>query len=205
MTEERILSLDISTKTGWALLISTPEEAILEQFGQIPKIPEPDLPYPTSYVDWAYLCFKEIVELVDRTQPDILVIEETSKGSKNNYSQKILEFIHFLVAKFIKDTGIKCAYIMVGTWRSETGCSMTKEESKKNKKVREYKKQNKTSIAYDENGKRVGIINKKHVNIRRANEIFGKYLPRELKKKDEDLADSLLLGFCYHLRRVKRL
>jgi hypothetical protein len=39
--------------------------------------------------------------------------------------------------------------------------------------------------------------------VRRANEIFGKFLKEPLRKKDEDTADSLLLGYCWHLRRLK--
>ena len=81
---------------------------------------------------------------------------------------------------------------------------MTKEESKHNKAVKKYKEKNATSIAYDEKGKRIGRLTKKHINVRRANEVFGQYLKTPLKKKDEDTADSLLLGYCYHLRRIKQ-
>jgi hypothetical protein len=49
----------------------------------------------------------------------------------------------------------------------------------------------------------MGKITRKHVNIRRANEVFGAFLKTPLRKKDEDTADSLLLGYCYHLRRLK--
>jgi hypothetical protein len=81
---------------------------------------------------------------------------------------------------------------------------MTKEESKHNKKVTAYKAAHgDTKVAYDENGKRIGRLGKKHINVRRANEVFGKFLKTPLRKKDEDTADSLLLGYCYHLRRIK--
>jgi len=81
---------------------------------------------------------------------------------------------------------------------------MTKEESKHNKKVKLYKETHgDTKVAYDEKGKRIGKLGKKHINVRRANEVFGKFLKTPLRKKDEDIADSLLLGCCYHLRRMK--
>lgn len=201
---ERVLSLDISTKTGWALILSSPSGVELETYGKVDQISEPEGTYPGNFVDWAYKCFGEIVKLVDRLAPDVLVIEETAAGSKSIHSQKILEFIHFLVAKFIKDTGIRAIYLMTEQWRRETGCQMTKEELKHNREVRKYKDKNDTKIAYNKEGKRIGKIGRKHVNIRRANEIFGQFLPKLLRKKDEDTADALMLAYAYHMRRVRR-
>lgn len=208
MISERILSLDMSSKTGWALIVSTSEGPILEKFGMIPQMSEPPGQYPVNYVEWANKIFDKINSLIKELSPDILVIEETVAGSKQVYSQKILEWIHFLVAQMIRDTGIKARYLLTGTWRSEVGCIMTDAERRRNKEVREYKKREekktgkKTTIAYDINGKRIGLINKKHVNIRRANEVFGSFLQKPLTKKNEDEADALLLGYCYHLRRI---
>lgn len=204
MTDERVLTLDISSKTGWASLVSTKDGIELEAYGQLPAIHQPDGQYPSSMVDWAYLCYAEIMILVDRFAPDVLVIEETVAGSKAVYTQKFLEWVHFLVAKFIKESSIKATYLLTGAWRSEVGCLMTKEESKHNKAVKKYKEANNTKIAYDEKGKRIGRLTKKHINVRRANEVFGQYLKTPLRKKDEDTADSLLLGYCYHLRRIKQ-
>lgn len=204
MIEERILALDMSTKTGWASMVSSKDGIHLEAHGTIDQIHEPVGEYPSNYVVWAYACYDKIAEIVDRFAPDVLVIEETVAGSKGVYTQKILEWIHFLVAKFITESKIKAIYLLTGTWRSEVGCKMTKEESKHNKKVNAYKAANgDTRVAYDESGKRIGKLTKKHVNIRRANEVFGEFLLTPLRKKDEDTADSLLLGYCYHLRRMK--
>jgi Holliday junction resolvasome RuvABC endonuclease subunit len=204
MIEERVLSLDMSSKTGYATIISGPRGMVLEDYGTVPQIHQPDGPYPDSFVDWAYLLYGKVLELIERFAPDVLVIEETSKGSKNSYSQKILEFLHFLVAKLIKDTGIKSVYIMSEQWRREIGCHMSKEEKLRNKEVREYKKKNKSKIAYGKDGKRIGLIGRKHVNIRRAMEIFGDQLREPLKRKDEDLADALDLCACYHYRKIKK-
>jgi len=202
LIEERILALDISSKTGWASMVSGPDGILLEAYGTIPQIHMPFGIYPISFVDWAYQCFEKIEELIDRFAPDVLVIEETVAGSKGVYSQKILEFIHFLLAKFIKESSIKTKYFLTGEWRSQVGCKMTKEESKHNKAVKKYKEENSTRVAKNESGKRIGKLTKKHINIRRANEVFGQFLKEPLRKKDEDTADSLLLGYCYHLRRT---
>lgn len=197
MIEERVLGLDISSKTGYSLFRSSPDLIVLEEFGKLEQIKQPDEPYPGSYITWAYTVYEKISGLIDRLHPTVLVIEETSKGSKNAMSQKFLEWIHFLVAKFIKETNIKAVYLMTGEWRNIVGCKMTKEESKRNKDVRKYKSKNSTSLAYDEKGKRVGIITKKHVNVRKTNEIFG----LELKVGENDIADAVLLGYAYHLRK----
>jgi hypothetical protein len=212
MSLERILSLDVSTKTGWSLLISDGEDFTLEEHGKIDKSKEPtDQPYPNNYVTWAYDCWIELAKLISKYKPDVLVIEETASGSKSAYSQKILEWIHFLLAQTIKESNIKSIYMLTEQWRRETGCLMSKDEKVHNKKVKTYKLAHgekiselqikPASIAYDENGKRIGKIGRKHVNVRRANEVFSKFLKEPLRMKDEDTADSLLLGYAYHLRR----
>jgi Holliday junction resolvasome RuvABC endonuclease subunit len=204
MDVERVLGLDMSTKTGFTLLISDASGMVLEEYGQIPQIHTPEGAYPESFIIWSHAVVDEIVKVIERLKPNVLVIEETAAGSKAIYTQKILEWIHYLVAKYIVDKRLKVVYIMTGQWRSEIGCSMSKEESKHNKTVKEYKKKNSTSLAYDISGKRIGKITKKHVNVRRINEIFGKYLKTPLKMKDEDAADSLGLAYAYHLRRIAR-
>lgn len=203
MIEERVLALDVSTKTGWASMVSGPNGVLLEAYGVIPQIHMPEGKYPGSFVDWAYQVFGKVEELIDRFAPDIIIVEETVSGSKSVYSQKILEFTHFLLARYIKESSIKAVYFLTGEWRSIVGCKMTKEESKHNKAVKKYKEEKSTSVAYNESGKRIGKLTKKHINIRRANELFEGQLREPLKKKNEDEADAILLGMAYHIRRTK--
>lgn len=200
---ERILSLDISTKTGYALLVGSESGIAPETYGQIPKISMPDGSYPESFVDWAQSCYYPIVDLIEDLKPDVLVIEETASNSKTSHSQKILEFIHYLVAERIKLFKMKSVYLMTGEWRSIIGAKMTKEESLHNKAVKKYKEKNNSKIAYNDSGKRIGKITKKHVAIRVANETFGKFFKEPLRKKDEDLADALCLGLAYYMRKIK--
>lgn len=203
MAVERVLSLDLSTKTGYALLLLSDEGICLEAYGQVDKISCPENEsYPGSYVTWAYMCYQKVEELIEKYQPDVLVVEEVTK-SRNPFSQKILDYLHFLVAKFIQETGIKNVYFQTGDWRSEIGSYMNSEEKKRNKAVREYKKKNKTNIAYDINGKRIGLIGKKHVTIRLINDVFKDQLAKPLKRKDEDTADGIALSYCYCLRRKR--
>ena len=130
----------MSTKTGWAYLTSDKDskDFKLVEYGKIEKVSEPEIPYPESYIVWAHQIFVEIEKLYDRIQPDVLVIEETASNSKSAYSQKILEWIHFLVAKNLVMDNTKAVYLMTEQWRRETGCLMYKEESKQNKEVKKY-------------------------------------------------------------------
>lgn len=203
---ERILALDMSTKTGWSLIESDGKDFKLLEHGKIDKSSEPEGQYPGNFVDWAVDVADSIWDIVLKKKATTLVIEETSAGSKAIYSQKILEWIHFSIASRIKESyNIKAIYLMTEQWRRETGCLMSKEESKHNKDVKKYKEKNGTKIAYDiSTGKRIGKITRKHVNIRRANEVFADFLTEPLRKKDEDTADSLLLAYCYHLRKAKQ-
>lgn len=203
MKPERVLALDVSTKTGWASGLISDSGIKLGDYGTLKQIHEPEGNYPSKYIIWAEQVFREIQKLIILYAPDVLVIEETSKGSKNAMSQKILEFTHFLLAKYIMDNNIKSVYVLTEQWRREIGCKMTDAEKLRNKYVRDYKKGNSTVIAYDINGKRTGIIGRKHVNIRRVSEIFEGQLKAPLKRKDEDLADGLGLLACYYLRKQK--
>lgn len=199
MKTERILSLDLSTKTGWAIYASSDDNSYLVDCGQIPKIDCPeDEQYPASYVTWAYECYEAVEDMIEKAQPDVLVIEEVTK-SKNAMSQKILDYIHFLVAKFVQETGIKSIYLQTGEWRKEVTSYMSPEEKKRNKEIKEYKKKNNVKLARDKNNKVIGQVTKKHVSVRRANELFG----LSLKVGENDTADALLLAYAYHLKRLR--
>lgn len=192
----KILSLDISSKTGFSLLWVNPEEPngfkLLES-GTLAKTSQPSGPYPKSMLDWAANSAALIIDKFKSCNPDVVVIEETSKGSKNAMSQKVLEYTHFIVATYLIEQKLQdLQYLLTGEWRVLTGCAMTKEEKKRNKAVKKQHDQG-IKVAKNAEGKRIGKITKKHVNIRRANEIFS----LNLIKKDEDQADALLLGVAY--------
>jgi hypothetical protein len=113
-------------------------------------------------------------------------------------SQKILDYIHFLVAKYIRETGIKCCYLMTGEWRKITETRLNDQEKLRNKEVKKYKKDHGTKLSYDIRGKRIGMVNKKHVGIRRVNELFD----LRLKVNQNDTSDAILLCFAYYLREL---
>lgn len=217
---ERVLSLDISTKTGWSVTVSG-EGFHLVDYGQTDPISEPKGDYPKRVLDWSHACFSVIEKLIDNHRPDVIVIEQTSKGSKASKTQKLLEWVHYLVADYLVGHSIKNVYLQTGEWRKLVGSKMTKDEKDRNKYVKEYKakylkehpeeefkigkdgkKKKKAVVVYDENGERIGKVGKKNVSVRTANEIFGSKLKKPLLRKDEDTAEALLLGYAYHMRKT---
>jgi Holliday junction resolvasome RuvABC endonuclease subunit len=217
---KKVLALDVSTKTGFAFMESSSSGIKLIDYGTLEQIHTPEGSYPGSFVKWAYLCFGEVSKLIEKYKADVIVIEETSAGSKAIYTQKILEYTHFLLAKFFVDNDIDVHYTKTEEWRRATGCIMSKEEKKLNAKVSKLKSKQKAEILQDESlteeqrekklksvrakmdGKIVGRTGRKHVNVRRANEILGPQLRVPLKKKDEDQADACLLAVAWHFGRL---
>jgi hypothetical protein len=197
----KILALDISTKTGWSVAEIDDNGYKLLESGTLDQQKKPDQKYPLNYILWALHCYNDISNLLKLHEPDHIVIEETSKGSKNNYSQKILEWIHHLVAEHMCQSDFTATYNYFYTeeWRRICGCIMNDEEKRQNKNIREQRKLG-VKVVKNLEGKRIGKITKKHTNVRRANEIFG----LDLKLKNEDQADSLLLGYAYYLQNFKK-
>jgi len=193
----KILSLDISSKTGWALFEMYDRDARLTEFGRLDKIDKPDGVYPFDYVKWADTIWYSIQDLLIRHEPDLVAIEETAiKPKSNPYSQKLLDWVHYRLANYLLEAGVSYRYFRTEEWRRIAGCVMTKEEKKRNSEVSRQKKAKgkgkERVIAKDENGKVIGKITRKHVNVRRANELFS----LDLKIKDEDIADAALLGWA---------
>lgn len=189
----KVLSLDISSKTGFSVQLVSKVGCSLVSYGLLGPYEKPDKQYPLDMYEWANLCASKIIEKIEEIGADIIVIEETSKGSKNHSSQKILEWIHYLVAEHLIQSDIWPIYYQTGEWRGAVGAKMTKEEAKQNALVRKIKKETGSVVAKNELGKRIGINSKKHVNIRIANELYN----LTLKLKDNDKADAILLANCY--------
>jgi hypothetical protein len=198
----KFLVLDISSKTGWAHFESGPEGLKLLGRGQMAQVPRrTDLKYPEDYLKWAEDVSAQIRALVWSRSHDYLVIEETAKGSKDAHAQKLLEWIHLRVAEHIvaqRRVGNLAGayYLQTGEWRQTAGCQMTKEEKKRNSKVRKSRKAAGNSALVELDGKKVGLVSKKHVTLRRVKEIFDIDLP--VKQNDE--ADALLIGYAAYKR-----
>lgn len=194
----KVLALDISTYTGYAVLERHEntyglwsygtifnDQSVLE-FGQ----------YPYCYLSAAEAIAFKLRDVVFRLQPDAIVIEETNKA-KARYTQKILEFIHCCLLKELSKTPYRdrVHYINTSDWRQSLDVYLSKEDKKNNSKLSKAKsKAKKEGVKLDKKSLGIrGRVNKKHVAIRTANEMFG----LSLIKKDEDVADAICLGAAY--------
>lgn len=185
-----VLALDLSSKTGWALLDETTK--ILDH-GQIQTMvkdfnvnahPEKSPSYPRNIIDAADFIAEAVFGLVKTFNPDHIVLENTVKG-RNRHTQRLLEFIHLRVWQLLGFTH-KLSYMDVSEWRALVQARLTKDDKKNNARVRK--------------GKGRGIVTKKHVSVRLANEIYG----LKLKLKDNDVADATLLGRGYVLKHFSQ-
>jgi len=219
---KRVLSLDISSKTGWGFFKVSTSNIRLIECGRLPKTNlDANLPYPEDYLQWASYTWQEMESLLDRFNPTHIAVEETTikvTGS-NNFSQKFLEWCHYHLATYLVNNPLlDYRYFKTDEWRKVVGCNtMTDADKKHNKLYRETKKAMpdeyktdsdgeyilkkkkkilKPKIVKDSTGKRISLVDKKDLNIRKANELFG----LNLIKKDEDIADGALLGYALSLQ-----
>lgn len=184
----RVLALDASTKTGWALFIDGElvdsgalAHVKIEDFN-VNKDPQLAGLYPWNVVDGAEAVGDKLVAFVrDKFPLDAVVIENTNKG-KNRHTQRILEFLHFHFLRRMRSHSHLVHYMDTSEWRSIVQLWMTKDDLKNNRDVKA--------------GKKRGKISKKHLAVRTVNARYGK----KLKLKDNDEADAILMGQAYLTR-----
>jgi Holliday junction resolvasome RuvABC endonuclease subunit len=132
----KVLSLDLSTKSGWSVI----QDGKLISYGLVTsKIigDETSENYPHNYIAMAKALAEDLLKVAQEIMPDHIVIEETNKG-KNRYSQKCLEFIHFALNDRFK---AKVNYIDTSEWRWLLGISLDKEQRKDNKEISTARKE----------------------------------------------------------------
>ena len=131
-----LISLDISTKTGFAIFINNK----LVSYGTLwpdRNTESFNAAYPFSYILLAQHIANKIYNQVVRPAYEqakgncIICIEETTT-SRSNLSQKILEFIHYALLQLLQ--GMPVYYVRTGSWRSVIGAKLTDEEKKINSK-----------------------------------------------------------------------
>lgn len=192
----RILGLDISGSTGWAILDNTGGQQSLGDYGliQLNRGITDFGPYPFCTLLAAEQVADDITKLIAlrRNDFDVIVIEQTNLG-KNRESQRFLEFLHCLV--LLKNKKMPIVYINTRDWRKTLKIQLTNEDKKSNREVREAKRiatQLGTKVDYTKLKAR-GKIGKKHLAIRYANNVFG----LNLKMKHNDIADAICLCSAY--------
>lgn len=211
----KILSLDISTSTGWALY----ENGRVE-YGLI-KIDIAKEGYPFNYIDAAQEMAHLVSNRVIVSDPHHIVIEETNMG-KSLFDQKKLEFIHCAVLCQLKFSWkSRLTYVSSRVWRSALGLKLSKEDRANNKYYKDQREAEKERLTEDVkvlgikkaadrkklvgdgmrgfkvilDGQRVTKIHEKDLVLAYVNRKYG----LELKKKDDDLADAIGMAEAFEV------
>lgn len=226
----RTLALDVSTHTGFAVIddekTDQGRKVDLVGSGKL-ELPRPgDYPaetYPWNYLHAARAAAEVIVELVVKTNPDVIVVEETNLG-KQRYSQKLLEFLHYALMNLIGERTTAGAvsapvfYLTSSEWRSHLGMKMTKGDKSNNKLLKRAKELHAAAakafapqpIPSKRGGKvkftkpkslqafkkELGITGKvdwKDLSVRFVNEKYG----RHFEKCDNDETDAICLASAF--------
>lgn len=177
----KILALDLSTSTGWAIVESTLESPKMIQliaYGNIKAKPsQAREDYPINYLWCAREIATSICEIYGNYPGiDWIIVEDTNKGQQR-FSQKLLEFIHCTVFSCLRTyfTKIKIAYVNTSEWRKIISLHLTKDQRASNRK------------------KITSKITLKHLAVQRVNSLFS----LSFKQKENDIADAILLGVAF--------
>lgn len=192
-----IIGLDISTKTGYAVIDTELQEGQdLKELGLL-TVHEQEGPYPWSYIRRSEIMVSMIIEQIEKFDIRTVVIEDTNPG-RNAYGQKLLEWTHFLVLKYLQNKKIPVVYLRTGIWRQKVVAKLNDEEKKSNQKLNRLKEKangdpDVLRALKKENGIQ-GKVSRKAPALRIINELYP-YL--KLKKKDNDKADAICLCLAY--------
>jgi Holliday junction resolvasome RuvABC endonuclease subunit len=216
-----LLALDLSTSTGWALF---DDQGSLFRYGQIAtsQTVEKYGEYPFNFIASAEELGKKIEALVDEVKPTEVCIEEINNG-RSRYSQRILEWAHFVVVSLLKERNLTPKYINTGEWRGNC-LKLSVSSSKKLAKIplKEFANKKKTleSLKKQCKGasketKQVLMVERKQIETELAllkTDLMNKCLwgkidkksiaiayvnanfNLNLKKSDDDVADAICLG-----------
>lgn len=192
----KVLGIDLSTRAGWAVLEGEPGPDSLPRllcFGssELTASPHEHGQYPWGYLAAADAQASNLLLVVYEHLPDLIVIEETN-GSKNRYTQKLLEFLHAALLRKLWETKIPVVYVSTGDWRSVLAVKLTSDDKKLNAALSRAKAKDDLTAAKARLGVR-GRVNKKHAAVRWVNETF--HLALKVKHNDE--ADAICQVVAY--------
>ena len=188
MSSHKILGLDLSSSTGWAVI----ENDRLTNYGLIQdELEESILGEDLTFFTRAQKLAKRIGEVVFKTNPTKIYIEQINLG-RNRMSQKFLDFIHFAVLNEI-GAGYRdiVSYVDTSRWRTELGIKLSKSQRDHNKKVSESKRKAKASGKTFRPGKGSGKIGWKHLSTNWANETYNLTLK---PSTENDIADAIAVA-----------
>lgn len=217
----KILGLDISTSTGWALF----NDAQLSVFGVIQKkqpVTEYPEEYPINFLLVTQEVTKQMLDLVANHKPDLIVIEETNKTGRfgSRHSQKLLEFLHYsFLSQLPTEFLLKVKYVNTSEWRKTLKLSVAESKKKAKPFIKELDQISKQIVTEKDKAKKLqlktslqekksalkskclyGKIDKKSISVGHVNATFN----LNLKKTNNDICDAICLVDAY-LKGAKTL
>ncbi len=189
----KLLSLDLSSKSGWAFW----NEETLVEWGQfdvpiedfnVNKDPNKSPQYPYNLIDSALKVADTMATLIELKNPTNIVVENTVKG-RNRHTQRFLEFMHFAVSVRLREMNRQFSYMDPSEWRNVLEIRLSKDDKKNNLRVN---KAAKLGISKKKAGVK-GKVGRKHLSVRFVNDTFD----CKFKLKDNNIADAICLGFAY--------
>jgi len=187
----KVLSLDISSSTGWAWLdTEIGPGSLIYGCIQLEKKAREYGKHPYGFKHAAEDMASRLKALSEQHPSDVIVIEETNGGGRARFTQKYLEYLHFATLNTLPEDG-RIVYVSTSDWRKVTETHLSKEDKNRNAKLSRHKK-NASLRGTKLDKKSLGIAGKttiKHVAIRRVRELYG----IELLKTQDDPADAILL------------
>ena len=184
----RVLGLDLSLHTGWAVL----DDGKLVDCALIePVRMESSSLDDINTVLTALNLASSLGRLIEQFQPDVIAIEQTNAG-KFRSSQKVLEFLHCCILQMIhlKKMDSKVIYLDTSAWRKGLGIKLSVDQRLHNKELKRRKKR-----ATSGNGK----ITWKHLSVAWVNQKFG----LKLKLVNNDVADAICLASYGAIKSVQ--
>lgn len=194
-----VVSIDLSTKPGYAVFFNGKLQSSGTLFAD--KKTGDFGSYPYNYMYLAQHTVNKIMEQVIKPilhsdHRPLVVLEETTASSQN-YSQKILEFIHLALLQVLRIYYIEVRYIRDGAWKRLVGATQSKEERNHNARLSRYKKKH---------NKVIGKLKDKEGKLKRARKLDAKdYALRALRdiynldfnREQEDECDAILIATAY--------
>lgn len=175
---QKVLALDLSTSTGWALL----EGEELLAYGALDAPSTNKGSYPWNYLNVAKQLALSVKAVVDQHKPNLVVIEELN-AARQRHSQKLLSFIHFAVLDQLEWVQ-EVVYVDTSAWRKTLGIKLTKEQRQQNKLSKAKKKA--LGIA--------GKVTVKHLAVAYCTEKYR--IP--FKQKDNDICDAICQALAHY-------
>jgi hypothetical protein len=205
-----ILSLDLSTHTGWAYFeegrlvrVGKIDSKILDYKSNIKSYLDIPIQYPWNIINVANKIAEQCGDLAIKFNYPNIVIEET-EGSSHRISQKTLEFIHFAVLQNLRNlmpygtaSNFPIRYLLNRDWRNISKCYVSQwpEMVKYNKLITKAKKTAKPNkagaIVAKIDGKIVSKWNAKKLSVYIAKLEYPEFADQIV---DDNVSDSILLG-----------